>query len=421
MNDNKNPCIALAGVNRGAWRRRVAAVLVSLLPFVGLTACGGGGTVAGVGTGGTGSFAVGPITGFGSVIVNGVRYDDSGASVLDDDGSPVDRSALKIGMVVEVVGSVNADRTSGSASRISYGAELKGPVTAVDAAGGTVTVFGEVVRVTANTVFEDIAGGLADVAVGNVLEVYALATANGQLEATRIERESRTVAGFGGEYRVRGAVSNLSGGGDTLRFAVSSVTVTTSSATRIDGSVQEGAFVSVRLGKTVAADGSYAASRVQVRNRSFDPSIGEAEIEGYISEFTTLAQPFKVNGFPVRLDTSVAYEDGNAGNLGNGVRVEVEGRVVGGALVARKVEFERSDDDEAGEFEFKGVATCVSCNATEGTFTVLGVTLTYTATTLFEDGATPANLNGQRVEVKARAENGTSGTTFVATRIKPDD
>jgi hypothetical protein len=421
VNDNKNPCRARAGVTRGAWRRRVAAVLVSLLPFVGLTACGGGGDIAGVGTGGTGSFAVGPITGFGSVIVNGVRYDDSRASVLDDDGAPVDRSALKLGMVVEVVGSVNADRTSGSASRISFGAELKGPVTAVDATAGTVTVFGEVIRVTANTVFEDIAGGLADVAVGNVLEVYALAIANGPLEATRIERESRTVAGFGGEYRVRGVVSNLSGGGDALRFAVSSVTVTTSSATRIDGSVQEGAFVSVRLAKTSASDGSYAATRVQVRERSFGNDVGEAEIEGYVSDFTSLAQPFKVNGFPVRLDTVVTYEDGNAADLGSGVRVEVEGPVVSGVLVARKVEFERGDDDEAGEFEFKGVATCVSCGATDGTFTVLGVTLQYAATTLFEDGATPANLNGQRVEVKARAQAGPTGTIFVATRIKPDD
>ena len=48
-----------------------------------LTGCGGG-----VESGGTGatpaSFASGPITGFGSVIVNGVRFDDSKAVVTDD-------------------------------------------------------------------------------------------------------------------------------------------------------------------------------------------------------------------------------------------------------------------------------------------------------------------------------------------------
>nr|MCU0775323.1 DUF5666 domain-containing protein [Ideonella sp.] len=151
--------------------------------------------------------------------------------------------------------------------------------------------------------------------------------------------------------------------------------------------------------------------------------IDEAEVEGFVTDFTSLAQPFKVNGFPVRLDTTVVYEDGSAGNLGNSVRVEVEGRIVDGVLVARKVDFEDGRGrgrDGQGEFEFEGVATCVSCGATEGTFTMFGLTLQYTAATQFADGATSANLNGQRVEVKARAENGATGTTFIATRIERD-
>jgi hypothetical protein len=60
-----------------------------------LSGCGGGGGdvgvgtgtgVASVGSGGTGSFSSGAITGFGSIIVNGVRFDDSQARVTDDDG-----------------------------------------------------------------------------------------------------------------------------------------------------------------------------------------------------------------------------------------------------------------------------------------------------------------------------------------------
>ena len=45
-----------------------------------LLGCGGGG-VAGVGTGGTGSFASGPIRGFGSIVVGGVHYDEAGAQI----------------------------------------------------------------------------------------------------------------------------------------------------------------------------------------------------------------------------------------------------------------------------------------------------------------------------------------------------
>ena len=59
-----------------------ALALVSVL-----SACGGGGggTVAGgsgsgVGSGGTG-ISVGPITGFGSIIVNGITYDTQTAAI----------------------------------------------------------------------------------------------------------------------------------------------------------------------------------------------------------------------------------------------------------------------------------------------------------------------------------------------------
>ena len=62
-----------------------------------LAGCGGGGE-GGVGTGGTGTYALGTITGFGSIIVNGVRFDDSAASVLDDDDATRSRDELKLGM-----------------------------------------------------------------------------------------------------------------------------------------------------------------------------------------------------------------------------------------------------------------------------------------------------------------------------------
>jgi hypothetical protein len=55
-----------------------------------LGACGGGGGGATVPQDGT----VGVIAGFGSVIVNGVRYDDSAATVKDDHGASLSSSRL---------------------------------------------------------------------------------------------------------------------------------------------------------------------------------------------------------------------------------------------------------------------------------------------------------------------------------------
>jgi len=71
----------------------LAAILV--------TGCGGGG-------GGSGSdpaknsFTAGPITGFGSVIVNGIRFDVSGANVADDEDEVQGEGNLKLGMVAEI-------------------------------------------------------------------------------------------------------------------------------------------------------------------------------------------------------------------------------------------------------------------------------------------------------------------------------
>lgn len=63
-------------------RRHWLVLAASILP-----GCGGGsGSVTALlpGTGGTGIYAQGSISGFGSVIVNGIRFDDTAATVQLD-------------------------------------------------------------------------------------------------------------------------------------------------------------------------------------------------------------------------------------------------------------------------------------------------------------------------------------------------
>lgn len=79
--------------------------LMALLGTALLPACGGGGTgLAGISSGGTGSFTTGVVVGLGSVIVNGIRYDDRSATVRLNGGvgQPGD---LQLGMVVRIQGS----------------------------------------------------------------------------------------------------------------------------------------------------------------------------------------------------------------------------------------------------------------------------------------------------------------------------
>ena len=82
------------------------ALGTSLLLAAWLAACGGGSdTSAGVGSGGTGSYSGGPITSFGSIVVNGIHFDQTAAVVTDADNQPRTAAELKLGMVVQLHGS----------------------------------------------------------------------------------------------------------------------------------------------------------------------------------------------------------------------------------------------------------------------------------------------------------------------------
>ena len=418
--------------------RRLLRAVCTLSTAALLLACGGGGGgIAGVGTGGTGSFSVGTVTGFGSVFVNGVRYDDVGARLVDDDGKVTilgsDDNPLRVGMMVEVTGS--DDGTVRTATQIAYGAELKGPVTAVDAAAGTFSVFGVTVRTTSTTVYGDIAG-VASLAPGNVVEVHGLPDSAGRIVATHVQREAASEAAYiagGGEYRLRGPVVGLLSSSSGSTFAVRGVAIRTDGATQFDGTPVEGSSVSVRLNPTLQSDGRYLAQRVKLRSASYDdlPSTAEAEIEGYVSGFDASAGTLTVAGYAVRLASNVAYEDGVAADLKNGVRIEAKGSIDNGVLVAAGIKFESHDDNGDGnddevsdglpEFEFKGSATCIECGASSGSFSVKGATVTYDTRTEFDDGLSGTTLNGSIVEVEAVAEAGANGTVYRATKIKLDN
>src|SRR5438552_3998259 len=192
-----------------AWRAPICALMAAAA----IGGCGGGGISAGVDTGGTGgempTYSYGPIDGFGSIIVNGVRFDDTLATVLDDDGAAHSRSELKLGMVVAVdAGPISTDaagvRTS-TAIRVQWNTDLDGPVQAVDLTAGTLTVIGQTVSVDAKTVFDGLPNGLASVQAGQQVEVHALLDASaGRHVATRVELKMNLA-----EFKLRGQIAGL--------------------------------------------------------------------------------------------------------------------------------------------------------------------------------------------------------------------
>ena len=442
MNNNPHPCsqarrAAHTPTPALAWRRTIVGVCtVSAAALI--VACGGGGGIAGVGTGGTGSFSVGTISGFASVFVNGVRYEDQGARLVDDDGTQTtigtDPNPLQVGMVVEVTGSANDSGTVRSATQIAYGAEVEGAVSAVDAAAGTFDVLGVRVRTTPTTVYRDF-GGVAALTPGQVVAVYGLSDNAGRIVATHVAREAASAAAHvagGGKYRLRGTIAGLSAAAPS-QFTVRGVAIRTDAATRIEGTPADGAPVSLRLNPLPQPDGRYLAERLSVRQPSYAsvPSAANAEVEGYVSGFDAASGNLRVGGYAVRLASGVVFEDGVAADLKNGIRVEAKGSVEGGVLVATTIEIESRDDDGDGDdtevataaspVEFEGVATCIACGPGSGNFGIKGHTVTYDAGTVFKDGLSGATLHGKTIEVKAVPVTSGAGTVYRATEVELDD
>jgi len=382
-----------------------------------LVACGGGGSSAPPAGASASSFTAGPITGFGSVIVNGVRFDDSSASVSDDDGNSRSRDDLRLGMMAEIeAGSVASD-DSGSRSTaraIRFGSEVVGPVSSVAADGTSLVVLGQTVQVTATTMLDDrMVGGLAGLVPGtSVVEVHGvLDVSTGIFRATRIEPKFNASL-----YKLRGVVSGIDKTAQTFRLGNSGETISYAAiAASVPASLDNGQLVRVRLQTTQVA-GQWVATRLDGGARRMDDH-DEAEIKGTITATTFDANKmFSVNGIAVDA-TNATYPKGTAGIV-LGATVEVKGSAANGIIIATRVAPEDQNDRDRGEFELHGM---ISAHDPIGmSFALRGITVHYDGAAVeFRKGSAANLANGRNVEVKGlRAAD---GMTLAATRISFED
>ena len=412
-------------------KRRVFFVALALLLPVALASCGGGvGTTAGGGTGGTG---IGPVTGFGSVIVNGVRYNDAGigsANFFDDHGR--NKSQLMAGMMVAIYGSING--TNGTADNITVLRHVDGPMddNGVDLATNRLKVMGQDVVVDASIVFDNVITSLADLRTlqgANVnhpeLEVHGSADTNGVIHATFIHKWSDDrIAGR--SVQVRGTVARLDTGART--FSVGRKTVDYNDLGSIPAGVAAGSFVEVK-GTLRASDNVLLATFVKLEDATGGQSSGsKAEVEGYVNRVVAPNASFELLG-PNGVQTvtwttaTTVFTGGTGADIRAGVKVEVEGtRKDGGALAATKIAIRR-----ASNIRMESTVTSV----TASTLTIFGKTVTVNSLTQYEDSRDDDKLFsqtgphgvqvGDTLEVSAYLDNSTVPASIVATRVERID
>ncbi len=404
-------------LNRLSDLRRPAQGFLSLICAAAVVAaCGGGGSdPLPVGT--KSAFSAGAITGFGSVIVNGVRFDDSAASVTDDDGTAHRNDELRLGLVAEIdSSSITTDDTGshGTARAIRFGPEIIGPVSAVAVDGTSLVVLGETVQITATTLFDDrLVGGLAGIVAGtSVVEVHGLLdVTTGAYTATRIEPKPN--APF---FKLRGVVSNLNTAAQTFKIGSGADTISYAGITAaLPADMGNGLMVRVKL-QTAQVNGQWVATNIKSGVRKLDDH-DEAEVEGRITATTfPVDKKFSVNGVPVDA-TNATFPKGTDGIV-LGARVEVKGSAVNGVVMATRVKVEDEHERDNEGFELHGLVSAF--NGTDKTFVLRGVTVSFAdPAVVFRKGVLADLANGKKVEVKGVRSS--DGTTLVASRISFED
>ena len=313
----------------------------------------------------------GVITGFGSVYVNGVKYETETAEAEDGgicttsmpmtcyvpvtvEGQKGSMDDLDIGMVITLEGHVNEDGTTGVATHISYSDELEGIVSAVNIATdgtGTLIVMGQTVKVSGTTTFESSVAAVTamnSIVSGNIVEVSGYSDGKGTIVATRVEVK-KAAWEVGDEIEVKGVISGLYGTEgpgmssiQTFMLGMLKVNYFVRDTTTVEHPLADGLYVKVTSTEPPVGN-MLNASKVEIEGdgkKGVDGHEGdEFELEGVVGSVISTTE-FVLNGQTVLIDNGTEFENGSAATIAVDAKLEVEGTLnADGKLVADEIEF----------------------------------------------------------------------------------
>ena len=351
-----------------------------------LVACGpegGGQTADSGGMSGTG-ISQGSVNSFGSIFVNGIEWDISAATVQIDD-APGAETDLRLGMVVRVEGDFQVGGTTGIATSVAFDDSLEGPIESdpVDILPGgpdkTFDVLGTSVIIhEVNTVYAG-GAGFATLRADDVLEISGFVDNNGAIRATRVELKGQFPANSAAEIRgvVSNPVLNLDGTGSfNLGLVLVRYTTATTFEDLTPASLVNGDFVEVE-GTLRLTGNELDATKIELEDQGLGGGdADEAEIEGIVTNRVSNTS-FSVGG--TIIDATSAVFEPTGFIVMDGSPVEVEGSLLGGVLIAERVESEADDENVRIE------AQVLSINSVARTLSILGITVSADGQTQIED------------------------------------
>jgi len=407
-----------------------------------LAGCGGGGSGGGSGGGNDGdntppatggitrtgiTIAVGSITGFGSVIVNGISYETNASTTFTKDGQVATQANFAVGQVVLIQGTIDDDNTNAVAASVEYDENVEGPVSSIDNATHTIVVLGQTVQVILTTSIDDSCPATWDALDGFLgvaaVEVSGSVPDDGTIEASRIECKNVV-----GELEVTGVIAVGSLDTGVMTFRINALTVDYSGVSVLqdfpDGVISEGDLVEAKDsdGGGLGGSGELVATSLEFKGDRFAKNEGDhMEVEGFITRIGTVPETdFDVGDITVTtIPGTTVWEGGDASNLNLNLKVEVEGEFnEADVLVATKVEIK-----QATAVRVTGLVDSV----TGDTLAILGITITTEfGKTRFEDKLTDVDPLGiddinpdEYVEVRGQESPAGEIFAFILERDDP--
>jgi Domain of unknown function (DUF5666) len=274
-------------------------------------------------TGGTGRVEFAEIEAFGSIVVNGIHYDESQANIIIDGIPNQTKANLKLGMIANIEGVLGATPNTGTASTVRVNRTMVGQIEDVNFSTGELTLLSQNVTTTATTRFDGIQS-LGQLAVGNWVAINGLSDKDKRhVVATLIERidDSTSIS------VLRGNVSNR----NANSFRIGTLEVISSLASQ----PEDGKFVAIK-GSYVVNAGAFNASEVSVTEEVETHEGIETKLAGYVADFRSISN-FTIAGVPVNA-SAATFNGGRINDIKQDARVSVEGPIVNGVLQAEEIE-----------------------------------------------------------------------------------
>jgi hypothetical protein len=319
-------------------------ILLAFLASLSLASCGGSGPdpSAGGGIGGTGYISSGTITGFGSIVVNGVEFDIGNALVIiggrpAGSGNQAVLGNLDLGQAVVIEGTVNETESSGSASRVMFTPNVKGPVAeiiGIDPTIKKVVILGQTIIIDESTVLRNTT--MEDLDVNNFVEVSGLMDATGEIRATYVKKKADSFAPLT-EVESKGFVQDLDSTAKNFRLSDLVVYYGQADIGRLAaGSPAPNQLVHVR--GIVGPTGRLEATEVEPADESSMASAEWLDLEGFITEFISPSD-FRMGSVKIQALGNTQFVGGRSEDLELGAKIRVRGMIVNGILVAQQVFF----------------------------------------------------------------------------------